>query len=450
MGPLSARLAGQRGQVTAEYLGVLVAITVTVAVIVASPIGPAVAEGIKTVICTIIGQDCSAGETTFEPDSCVRATSDRSIGGSLRITFVEIGGREGYTREERSDGTVHVTWFDEGTVGATAGIGARGGIELPSGDLRAGAFASGTVEVGAGLGETWVFEDADAADDFISERRNLALRRAGESLSPGLRIVNGVVDLVTGGPDLPDSDMVYFEAVAGASGSAGVDLGPAGASAELSGEAVAGGVYDRRTGETTLYLELSGEIGGSAGVVLGVSGSEGRGVAAALTLDADGQPIKLESSYSTSSGRGGLLSGNGMTLDDAGNVLGSVSGDFGAEGTNTVTVTSELDLRDPRNRSAAMDLLTASATVGTPDGVERYLEAAEGYQQRIMDDGTVSITEYDGETWGLGAGGEVALGAKLGLDLGYDASDTRLVDAQYLDAPQGGERVLVPWQACTG
>jgi hypothetical protein len=48
----------QRGQTTAEYLGVLLLVVAIVLALVATGINSSIAEGVNTAICRIIGLEC--------------------------------------------------------------------------------------------------------------------------------------------------------------------------------------------------------------------------------------------------------------------------------------------------------------------------------------------------------------------------------------------------------
>jgi hypothetical protein len=451
--PHRACLAQEAGAVAVSYLGILIfAAAVVLALVLATPgIGAGIADAVRAAVCQVIGTACPGPDVvSYEPDACVLETKDRSFGGAVKVTFVEVGKREGYLMEHRSDGEIHVTWVGSGTVGLTGGLGADGGIVLPTGDFRAGASASGEIHAGANVGETWVFAEQSDADAFIRARRNHAIRENIEQASPMTRIATGVNDLIRGGPSFPDPHLVYFETVLGASGSAGAGVGPAAVGGQVSGEAVVGGVRDLRTGETTLLLKVEGELSGQGGLLVGLSGSESRSRVMALTLDQDGEPITLTTTRTDVSGRGGLIGGQGLTLNDLGEIFGTVSGSFDAEGTHSLTLTTELDLRDPANREVAMDLFSSMITANLPGGRVRANQAADAYAARVAAGGKISVTEHEGEAWGLGAGAQVALAAKLGFDLGYAASDSRLSSAMYVGDAVNGVRPLVPWTACTG
>lgn len=445
--------AADSGVTAAEYIGVLglLAAVIAALLLLTPALGAVVGEGIRAAICSIAGVGCDETVArSYEPDSCVRESRQRGVDGSVKITFVEVGGGVGYLREERSDDEIHVTWIEDGRIGATTGIGGKGGITLPSGDWNAGAHASVEGHLGAELGSTRVFTDPGEADAYITRRRNHALRQGAEAVAPPLRIATGIHDLIRGGPDLGEPDLVYFDAKIGGSGNAAANYGPAGAQGEAEGEVAAGAVRDRRTGETTLYVKAEGDVGGQAGMILGRSGSRGGEVVLALTLDKDGNPVTLATSRTTTTGQGGLIGAPNLTLDALDAVLSEAA--FDADATHTVAVTSELDLSKPANRQAALDVFTGAAGlgVGVPGSAGGLQAVADRYAERLLADGTVGVTEHEGSTWGLGGGAEIALGAKLGLDLGYSASDSRLTDASYLGAGPGGQRVLVPWAACTG
>lgn len=434
---------GEAGQVAAEYLGVLAVVTLIVAALALTPLGPSIASSLQALICQIMGDGCDAElANPYLPDACTVSTSQRSFGASVKVTFIKVGGSEGYIREEKADGTIHVTWISEGDIAATGGLGARGSIEIGGDGVRGGAMISGDIGIGASLGQTAVFTDPADARRYIEAHRREAIRRQA-----GLA---GALDRAIRGGTPQQADIVAFDVQAGAKISVAGGFGPVGASGSAEGAVVLGGTHDRRTGETTLYLEVEGEVSGSAGVLLGTSGSRSGSRVVALTLDADNRPSKLTVTSTTATGRGGVLDGAGYTLDDLGRVLADATVRAGAESTHSVVVTSELDLTNAANRDAAAALLAASATTNLPGGADRLRDATVAFNERMMADGRIGVAEYEGNTWGLGAGLEVALGAKLGFDLGYDSSDATLIGANFLDRLPDGTRVMAPWVACTG
>lgn len=438
------RVQRDAGQTSAEYLGMVVVVALLVGALAASGLAAGLADSLRAAICEITGTSCpvDVGQS-FEPESCVVASSERRVDASVKVTFVKVGGSEGYVREERSNGEIHVTWVTDGSAGLTAGAGVQGGIRIDGDGVRGGGSASVDVEIGAVASQTWVFTDPAEADRYIRGQRDEAIRRHTGPIGSIDRFVRGSEDMRT-------PDIVAFDVTAGGGAGAGAGFGPADAEVGVDASAVIGGTRDMRTGETTLYIKADGSISGEAGVLLGVSGSEGGGAVVALTLDADNQPKTLTVTSTRESGRGGLLEGSGYTLDDLGRDLGEASISVGGEDTRTVVVTSELDLRDAANRRAAMDFVTAAGGAALPGGAQRLADAAAGLQGRLLDNGTISATEHEGQTTGLGAAAEVALGPKLGFDVGYDSRDAALTGAAFLDRGPGGGRVFVPWTSCTG
>src|SRR4051794_17513455 len=67
MRPLGARPStAERGQTTAEYLGVVVVIAALIAALFLGGVGSRIADGFSRALCTIIGQACPAPTTTAE------------------------------------------------------------------------------------------------------------------------------------------------------------------------------------------------------------------------------------------------------------------------------------------------------------------------------------------------------------------------------------------------
>src|SRR4051812_44088073 len=57
----------ERGQTTAEYLGVLVVVAAVIAALVLSGIGPAIADGVSRALCRIMATTCPARATETGP-----------------------------------------------------------------------------------------------------------------------------------------------------------------------------------------------------------------------------------------------------------------------------------------------------------------------------------------------------------------------------------------------
>lgn len=111
--------------------------------------------------------------------------------------------------------------------------------------------------------------------------------------------------------------------------------------------------------------------------------------------------------------------------------------------------------RDERERAvleAWTGVLNGFTTAGDRAVGGRVIDSREqvtsAFSDLLYERGRVSVVDYEGRTSGLGLAAEIALGAKLGFDIGTSSTDAHAVTAYYLDAPDRGRRVVVPYPDC--
>jgi hypothetical protein len=193
------------------------------------------------------------------------------------------------------------------------------------------------------------------------------------------------------------------------------------------------------------------------------AGYSGEGVMK-LKRNADGEIVELEI-VDTSEG-----SLSGLTADiDAGRLtwglfmeelqdLESLSLSSDDSETNTIVSTTKLDLTNAADRAVAEEWFMGMG--GFAGAVENAsplggVDAADGnagdaFSQLLYDQARVSVVEYDGQRSGLDIAAEVALGLKLGAALGTSETDSRAIEALFLDSPVDGQRTLIPFTECVG
>lgn len=436
-------LRGDDGATTAEYVGVLVlAVALVLALLglgIAGRIGEAACRAVQSLFDVAPCGDAPVAMTDedFRPEPCTTTSRNDTSRGSVDLALVTLGADYGLLWEEKADGTIEVTLVEVGKAGLTAGVGADGGITWDGKDYRGGASAEVSLQLAAEDGGTWVFTDRDEAE----RTRDWLVREFEEdhAVWPA-NWINSGVEALTGEQDPPEPNITFRSFGVEADGSGSVSGGAAGISAEVGSSIRVGQRVDERDGSYADYysVDVSGAIGGQAGPIgLGVGGEASAVVA--LEHDVDGNPTKLVTTTTVQVERSGLA---GLDLVEDG--LGALQDSFETIGvtghasdTNTVVVTSALDLADDTTRDAAL------AFVRNPIN-------ADEIDALMAERGRIGVQEYEGERSGLGLQFEVALGAKLGLDVGYDSETSDVVAAHYLGVPdRDGRRAVVVDTACT-
>src|SRR5881392_3637624 len=117
-------MAGERGQATLEYVGLvaLVAVVLGVGIVLARSGGEAIAGGVgrgmRRALCVV-----RAGACDLEVRPCVVGSACIEDDGSVDLAVLHLGSNEVVLREDRSDGTSAVTFARL----------RRGGLELNAG-----------------------------------------------------------------------------------------------------------------------------------------------------------------------------------------------------------------------------------------------------------------------------------------------------------------------------
>lgn len=445
---MQPRLRGDDGQTTAEYLGMLAVVALLVgAIALANPnVGGALADALRATICLITGDDCSAElANPWEPTSpCVRASSGGRGGAQVHVGVIDLGGGTGFLIEEYADGTVHVTTYEEGSIGASTGAG--GGLNVSTGGSSPGARAEARAgaDVTQRNGQTVVFDDRDAAGQYVQDTMvSAGIDALPPGISHGVSFGRGLIDRVTG-HETPRGREESTQSTTSVSidGEARAGVGPGSAITEGS----LGGAYERKTnavtGHTTYSFDLTGSLGSGADVALTANlaiGGDGQ-VGARLTVDEHGRPISFEATGEF----GGRVDLDLADVDEG--VTGLIDElQLSADHTASTTVKASLTLdltKDPAHTAAVESFLT-SVTNRDIGGAGR---SGQDVWDAMVSDSTVSLTTYDSSDgrYGLDARGRLGLG--LGLGVGVDTTSEQLTGAWFYDRGTGR---LEPWTNCT-
>ncbi len=426
-----SRVRAQSGQSAVEYLGVMAVIAVVIAALAASSVGENLRAAITNTVCDILNADCGAelaGEQVpltdadFRPDWCETTSTAYSGEVGADVLFFDASTGVQFSRTERSDGTTEFTVVDNSEVGAA--------LEGPGATVEAGPLKGELKsEIRAGLtaeeGETWGVP-TDQADDL--EDALLADQTIGDG-----GIMGWIGDRLRGEAPDPDKTFVAAGGEVSAEASAGAEVlgeNVAGGNAAIQGGVQLGEETDTSSEDPaehtkTDYIQVDGSVSGNLGVgTIGVGAERGATNILKISRDLDGNLTGIEIVDST----------QGTALGEFGSQGNASSTLVGSESTSVVEKT-KIDLDSAEDRAATNAWLQ--------DG------DAEAFQQLAQREAEVSLTEHEGDEFGLALGAKVAFGAKLGLRGEIGRTTSQLTDAYYRGAPENdGVREWRPFGEC--
>jgi hypothetical protein len=476
-----ARLArltrrGARGSATLEYAAAfaLVAMLVGGTTVSARASLPAYGDIVTDAICKVaaavgMGGSCSGTDPTDpntpptdpsfdpKPTRCKVTEHGEKVNSEVKIAFIKIGENAGFIETTYSDGTVTYTATDGASVGVTGGFGTK----LDLGKLERGA----KVDFGAGVqfdyGSTWTFANAGEAasmrkqlDEYLVEREILkhdpyyAIKflwsDAKEPPKPPSQSVTTIETTFDAGGKLGLS-LPFDSDPNAASGIPNLKLSDFGLKFGTSGKWTQ--IHDNVTGNTT--YTTGGEVFGQTTANVGPLGGELKGIlgsSIAITRDKDNNIVKV-TLVTTREGK--ATSSVNVGQDD----LGGQASDSDSASSLTVT-TASLDVKTPEQRALVNQWLAAQQA--DPNGYvspETFfpdrLVQGDPFQNLMYTNATVSNVQYDNVSDKTGFAAEVKLGVAFGIDLSLETTDSRAVDATYLDVPgSNGTRAPLDFPEC--
>ena len=244
------RLCAQAGQTAAEYMGLLLVISVIIAAVATTTVGTQIREEMSRIVCEIFGGDCGEPDEPPKLSACVtaEATEKITIDGDFNVRLVNVkleGGVE-YTRQKRADGKVAMTF----KLATSGGVGEK--IKK---------YLDVAVKGGPASSVTFVLPNDEAANRFGQQIKDSAKAIA---LSPLNRFGIGGEPHI----DFPPIESVSYEQTGGVS--VGADLESSGGYGNGSLE-FGGALGVKRNlinGETTAYYKINGKGQGAAGMPL--------------------------------------------------------------------------------------------------------------------------------------------------------------------------------------
>ncbi len=418
-------LRAQRGQTAAEWLGIMLVVAAIILAVSATPLGTKVADGLNAAICRITGGSCEPEDGNYEAgipplNECVRGSSQRGLEGEVKVFFITVGGEVKGKKEVFADGSVRVTFEGNADVGLEFG---SPGAEVEGGGAEGGGGAEVEVSAGGGAAYAWDFENEDDANDFVDdvEKKTIAILDP----TPNMPFTDDDADI-----ELPDPTRRTYQG--GVEVNASGDAGAVGLDGAISGK---GGVtYNDKTGEKTVFLELSGSGSANGGPFGGGFAGSGR---VAITYDKDGN-----ASSARFIGTADVTANFGLSADDlkSGNleeVLDEASKDatkFKVDGGAGARAVFDANLAlgpdHPENQAALDAFLNGQAGSGAD------------LLGRFNDDAVMNTRLYSLEKSKTGGGVD---GTVFGAEGYYSTEDADLLNAWYRNKTDGG---WTQWEDC--
>ena len=402
-------MAGERGQGSIEYVGLLalVAIVLAAASLLVGggvAVAGAVGRGMQRALCVVRGGEC---DLDIRP--CVVGASSVEDDGSVDLLVVRLGSDEVVLREDRSDGTSAVTFarLRRGGLGFTTGAG--GHARIGRRGLRLGSQASAAVLALLGRSTTWVLPDRAAAARLVDRIVVDGPRDLGRRILDGGRPAGRDAPK----PSLRSTTHGASVTFGGAARGSGLELGAsdfAGSSVDDRGRHT---YLVRRRNALTLSLGTRvrrlGELDRSADELYTV------------TTDSGGRPVDL-----------GILRGKELHGSaDLPKAVQPAAGflDVPTSGHRRWETEEHLDLTEPDSRAIAGDFLRQ--VISPRPHLGRLVAVSSALRRALDERGVLDARTYavvDGSTSGLGVGAKVGVGP-VGADYERRSSSERLVAA---------------------
>jgi hypothetical protein len=363
----------QRGQGTLEYAAVIlvVAVVLLAAGGVAVAKGGGVADGftrqVARALCLVGGGDC---DRELEP--CVVRSATHARESGLTIAVLRLGSDRTVITEERSDGTMLVTYVEADVLGLELGPGVGGRI----GPVRLGGDVGAAVLARSGDGAVWELRDRRQVPALV------------ERLRRGRWAARGPAPTAT------------FEETGWSVGLRGEMDATVQGALGLSAADTYGSRVQASTGHRTFYVRRANDLVATATA----GGTRGGATVArteeyAVTVDAAGRPVDL-----AVLGHGRLAGSADLPeiVQPAAGLLAAP-----ARGDRAWVSETHLDLTDPANAAAAGAFL---AQVRSPrPRMGAAVDVSRGLTERLQRAGVVNARTYALE--GAASGFDVYSGA---------------------------------------
>jgi hypothetical protein len=356
-----------------------------------SGIGGAVTRAFARGLCIVSGGICDAD---LQP--CVVASEQRSKGWHVNLVVARLGNDSVLLREERSDGSVALTRMTSSSGGPDVGLSADAHLNLRGVALAAGGGLRAAALGEDGQGATWVVQGAAAAD------RLQALIASGAKSLPR--------------PATTYGEWGYHEDVG-----AQASRGRVSASLGYATDYRHGTQTELATGRRTISLHKGEGFSGSLafGPAQAGDGAASHDERYAVTLDRDGTPRELVVTAT------GELKGSVDLPPRLAQVAGYL--EVPTSGDRIWASETHLDLGDPDALRAARGFVDE---LQHPKVYIGSLHTPTGELRRLLDErGMTEARTFAVDSSDQGAGGDLAVGIKVGGAYDVGRQRTRLVAA---------------------
>ncbi|WP_432104914.1 hypothetical protein [Streptomyces sp. bgisy091] len=488
------------GATALEYTGVIILVVALVGALTLTGVAGRISERLVCAVaaltggggsCASDGENNAAPKTDadYEPKLCqVSAVSD-TAGGKVKIAWFEWGEEYGFQQKvaqantdvnedgkvDENDKLVYMTFTDAASVGANA---STPGVKL-------GKLGKADVDVGGGIkitnGDTWVFkseEEAQKLRDDIEEMKMWETSMThsggyGGGWYSGMKWAEKQEDIEE---KIGDKKISYSTIGLNAYADGGLSISAgdeAKLGAKLGGKAkfspevtiTKDDVNGNESYTYTAKLELEGKVSGTSGPLGSTSGAKDTRTGA-ITVTRDqktGKIVRIDMTQTlegtSTSDKGEAGGDNGQKDKDKRGGKGSVTDSSGETGievqTNSIVFGKETDPDTEAKRTIAEQWLDGSgnntASFEYMFGDHTLAQKPTGtdpFEQLMFQDGLSSTMRYHGETDAQEFGFEVSLGMSLGFSISDEHKSETLTDAQFLGAPQGDKRTLLPYSYC--
>lgn len=461
---LRALAGGERGQSTAEYLGVILLIAAIVAALVVAGIGPMVARGIDRAICLITngpGASCGAPVNRASEVNCLTDRQTRQFGYNVTAFSV---------RADRSLNDRLSIYGDGAPSTVTLYEGSGVGVEGMAG-LKQVIEASGHASLVGEFGYQYEFDEEDQARNFLEARRG-GLERYAELAIPGSTTLQSGLDFLRQevGPALGCESCASDERVPDklvakvglrAQGSVSADTGHAGGAAQATLTETGTVTYDVDTGERTFQVGVKGNGVAAGGLessqlpveLKGMLGGTASG-SMQVKFDADGKPktLVMSTKHGYSYGGEAGLNGEAIGAPDMQDLSAS------KQGGQLDVKKARLDLTVPENRAAferVFQPVGGTMVVPKAQSPGSYVDGMQELAGRYAEDGLFVDSTYgldisggSGDVKSVGGVGGRGIKGGEGLTFGAGGHDGTTVlalrDARVMDrrSPRTGWQPL--------
>jgi hypothetical protein len=445
-----SRSVRDRGAETVEW-GAALLIIATIAAVLVTPVLPGfMKDYMEYAVCRVVNFDdpgsCETpADKDLKPDSCLVALSVNGYGGTLDVAFVRVGKDLAFIRAVDSNGKVTITAVRGDTLGVQGEVGA--GVNWGNA-INVGANASADASIRVGEGDSWTFDSAEEADQFVDDIQQDAIRDTAEDSIPvvgwlGRKVVDTVDPL-----DIPDPTITRYEVGidANAGAGAGISIGPKpkddgknpsvspnlGVNVGINAGAKATVERNNNDGSTAIAFEIGG--GANANGTYVIDGKR-------VTGEVQG---RMKLSYDANGNLTGLELRRAVTVND-----------------EAVWTTTTLPITNDAERQAVYQHLGQDLASGNPVATPLNLTwddfapvnapgaDSSPLQRLLYEKGETSRVTYGFDSSDSNYGASVALGLKLGANVNINSRNLEVRDAEYLGAPgPGGQRQYRNFEEC--